>query len=174
MGKYTDGCCPKNEDFVFYAPDNTIPTGNNKEGVDTVVLLNGDRYDWTGVSWIKVPANDDFVQYTGNTTVPTAVPPKGVDTAVLSDGTRYEWNGTVWIEVSTGKGFRVVQNLVAGNNAITHNLALGLTPVIVETRDNTTGALIATRVVTEATNSITINATVAYPNVRISVYPLYV
>jgi hypothetical protein len=70
-------------------------------------------------------------------------------------------------------GYRIVQNLIAGNNVINHNLNLSNVPVIVETRDNVTGQVIDIRVITETSNNVTIFTTVPYNNVRISIYPLY-
>jgi hypothetical protein len=75
-------------------------------------------------------------------------------------------------DLLTNRGFRTVVNLVAGNNTVNHNLGLTNPSVIVETRDNITGALISTRVVTEASNSITLNVSSAISNVRISIIPV--
>lgn len=61
---------------------------------------------------------------------------------------------------------RVVQPLVAGNNVITHNF--GFSPVEVEVRNNTTGAIISATVVAESTNSVTIFVPVAVALARIS------
>lgn len=44
-----------NEDYVEYTGNNTVPTGAPPAGVDTRVLVNGDRYDWNGSAWVLVP-----------------------------------------------------------------------------------------------------------------------
>lgn len=67
------------------------------------------------------------------------------------------------------KKFRAVQNLVAGNNVINHNLGLSNSAVIVETRDNATGSLTASSVVSETANSTTISVSNAQTNVRITI-----
>ena len=41
----------KNIDSVFYTGNNTVPNFTPTNGVDTVVLANGDRYDWDGTQW---------------------------------------------------------------------------------------------------------------------------
>jgi hypothetical protein len=61
---------------------------------------------------------------------------------------------------------RVTQPLVAGNNVITHNL--GFSPVEVEVRNATTGAIISARVIAETINSVTIFVPVAVASARIS------
>ena len=65
--------------------------------------------------------------------------------------------------------FRVVQNLAAGNNVISHNLALSNTSVIVDIRNDTTGAEVANRVVAEAANSTTIWVAAAITPARITI-----
>jgi len=70
---------------------------------------------------------------------------------------------------SGAKKYRTVQNLVVGNNIINHNLALTTTPVMLETRDNVTGSLVASRVVSETANTTTINVSSAISNVRITI-----
>ena len=65
--------------------------------------------------------------------------------------------------------FRVVQNLAAGNNVISHNLALSNTSVIVDIRNDTTGAEVANRVVAEAANSTTIWVPAAITPARITI-----
>lgn len=42
-----------NCDYVEYVTNNTVPTLEPPKGVDTRVLLNGDRYEWDGTQWIK-------------------------------------------------------------------------------------------------------------------------
>jgi hypothetical protein len=44
-----------NSDSVQYTGDNVVPTLPPNKGEDTVVLLNGDRYDWNGTVWILIP-----------------------------------------------------------------------------------------------------------------------
>jgi hypothetical protein len=61
---------------------------------------------------------------------------------------------------------RIVQPLVAGNNVITHNL--GFSPLMVEVRNNATGAIISARVIAESTNTVTIFVPVAVALARIS------
>lgn len=65
--------------------------------------------------------------------------------------------------------FRVVQNLVAGANVITHNLALTNTAVIVEVRDNTTGELTVVSVTNETANSVTLTVSMAATGQRITI-----
>jgi hypothetical protein len=62
---------------------------------------------------------------------------------------------------------RVVQPLVAGINAITHNL--GFSPVQVQVWNNATGSSISVRVVAESTNSVTISVPVAVAMARINI-----
>jgi hypothetical protein len=68
------------------------------------------------------------------------------------------------------KKFRVVQPLVVGANTITDNLGL-VAPFArtVEIRDDTTGELIATRVITEATNTFVTNVTAPVASARITI-----
>lgn len=62
---------------------------------------------------------------------------------------------------------RVVQPLAAGNNVVTHNL--GFAPVMVEVRNNASGAGITAQVVAESTNSVTLFVPVAVAMARISI-----
>ena len=85
-------------------------------------------------------------------------------------------NGTVWRQIVGGgtsgvtlQKFRVVQALVLGNNTITHSLALASTPVMVEVRDNKTGAIITARVVTETANTTVIDVGAAVASARITI-----
>jgi hypothetical protein len=85
----------------------------------------------------------------------------------------FTWDGNSWNKEAGGgttKIYRNVQNLSAGANVITHNLAL-FTPfaTIVQARDNATGEEIPLRVMLEATNTLTINVPVAYTATRITV-----
>lgn len=50
----TSGYNSSNEDLVFYSGNNTIPTAAPEDGIDTTVLLNGDRYEWDGTAWQQV------------------------------------------------------------------------------------------------------------------------
>ena len=50
----------KNEDFVEYTGNNTVPTGTPPDGVDTRVLSNGRRYDWDGSSWIFIESTSPW------------------------------------------------------------------------------------------------------------------
>jgi hypothetical protein len=78
------------------------------------------------------------------------------------------WNGTAWVNTPTGTNlFRVVQALVVGPNVITHNL--GQSAVMVEVRDNVTGADIAVAVTGETTTTTTINVSLAVAAARISI-----
>ncbi len=97
-------------------------------------------------NWYQSPTQLSKIQYKRYNSLPTILPTNLV------------------------KKYRIVQNLVAGNNTITHNLAL-LTPfaTVVEVRDNLTGALIATRVITELTNTLIINVTAPVINATITI-----
>ena len=65
--------------------------------------------------------------------------------------------------------YRVVQNVTAGNNVIIHDLNMPALAVIVETRDNTTGNQLASRVVGESATTTTIYFAVSQTNVRITI-----
>lgn len=85
---------------------------------------------------------------------------------------QYDATSSVWRLCSSYFGlgkFRVVAALVAGDNTITHNLGLSDSSVIVDVRDNATGAIISARVTAEASNSITLNVAAAITNVRITI-----
>lgn len=69
-------------------------------------------------------------------------------------------------------GYRTTQNLIAGNNTITHNLDLSDPRVLVETRLASTGAVIDVRLVDEDTNFIVLNVAVPSNNVIITIYPI--
>jgi hypothetical protein len=85
------------------------------------------------------------------------------------------WSSFKWVRISNEtitlvKKARLVQPLTAGVNTITDNLGL-LTPFArsVEVRDNATGALIATSVITELTNTFTMSVAVAVSSARITI-----
>lgn len=69
-------------------------------------------------------------------------------------------------------GQRIIQNLVAGNNIITHNLGLIDPRIILDSRINSTGAELDIRVVDEASNTITVFAAVATTNARLTIFPI--
>jgi hypothetical protein len=103
-------------------------------------------------------------------------------TIVVPNGLTYIaiWNGFRWaqesnIGVAATKPKRITQTLVAGNNVITHSLAL-LAPfwVNVSVRNATTGAVItAIKVpVSETTNTVTINVGAAVASAEIDIIPL--
>jgi hypothetical protein len=85
------------------------------------------------------------------------------------------WSGFKWVRISNEqltqvKKVRLVQPLTAGVNTITDNLGL-LTPFArsVEVRDNATGQLIATSVITELTNTFTMSVAVAVSSARVTI-----
>jgi hypothetical protein len=88
----------------------------------------------------------------------------------LGDTWVIDSNGDAVKAGSSSKKFRIVQNLAIGANVIAHNLGL-VAPfaVQVDTLDDATGALIASRVTGETANTTTITATVASTNVRITI-----
>ena len=65
--------------------------------------------------------------------------------------------------------FRVVQDLVAGDNVINNNLALTASPTQVDVLDNATGKETAHRITAETANSVTIQVSAAATNRRITV-----
>lgn len=101
-----------------------------------------------------------------NGAIVTTIAPNSSIT-IQSDGTI--WRQTIGGTPGATKKFRVVQALVLGNNTITHNLNLAATPVIVEVRDNTTGTLLTSRVITENTNSTVIDVGAAVASARITI-----
>jgi hypothetical protein len=64
--------------------------------------------------------------------------------------------------------FRTVTPLAAGNNVVTHNLG-GLTPAMVEVRNNTTGAEVAVRVTAETATAVTITVGAPVASARITI-----
>lgn len=48
-----NGSLNLNIDNVLYTGNNTIPTLPPDDGIDTVVLLNGDKYNWNGTAWVN-------------------------------------------------------------------------------------------------------------------------
>jgi hypothetical protein len=74
--------------------------------------------------------------------------------------------GGLGVTVQQNDVLRLVQPLVAGNNVLTHNL--GFSPLMVEVRNNATGAIISATVVAESTNTVTIFVPVAVALARIS------
>lgn len=84
------------------------------------------------------------------------------------------WNGTAWVagmDTDTGTlKYYVQQTLAAGNNTITHSLALAQPEAInVMIRDVATGQLVEVPVTTYATNSIIVNAVSAVANANITI-----
>jgi hypothetical protein len=82
-------------------------------------------------------------------------------------------DGTDWVQINNFNNginkVRLVQPLAVGNNVITINPPFLTAPSIVQVRDNTTGADIFVRVTAESTTSITINASNAIANARITI-----
>jgi hypothetical protein len=86
----------------------------------------------------------------------------------------YTWNGTAWVaqaDTSPAK-FYVQQALTAGNNTITHNLALG-TPKAVQVTviEDVSGETVIPKIAgaTMLTNSLVINVVAAVPLANITV-----
>lgn len=69
-------------------------------------------------------------------------------------------------------GQRIIQNLVAGNNVITHNLGLTDPRIILDSRLDSTGGALDIRVVNESSNTITVFATVPITNARLTINPI--
>jgi hypothetical protein len=98
------------------------------------------------------------------------VTPALTDKFPVLQGTNHQSITLAQIRETLTKKFRVVQNLSAGNNVITHNLALASPfATIVEVRDNSTGSIINHRVISETTNTVTINIPIATTNSRITI-----
>jgi hypothetical protein len=173
-----------------------IPTANlvNGDSAD-VYLTNGNKEVWlyNGIAWALVTTvlpttlDGNHTPVLRVTATPSVAPtiieiplPILGDTASikLSNGNEefYKYSGSAWLLVYTNiqaaKIFRIVQTLLASPtvNIINHNLGLA-TPftTIVETRDNATGALVATRVTIETTNTLAITVPVAQTGVRITI-----
>jgi hypothetical protein len=163
--------------------DGLTPNATGSNIVDEWVL------DSTNVWRIVSKSQDAVVSVTGATlpiTFPTTTIPGTPiftpnlpnDTTVVyqfTDGTLATWNGTQYIAAVSSNGvkkFRTVQNLVVGNNTITHSLNLvspSTTAVIVDIRNNTTGAVTTHRVISEAANSIVVFVSAALTNQRITI-----
>lgn len=84
---------PKNEDYVEYTGNTTVPTAAPPLGVDTRVLSNGDRYDWDGAAWQLVPVIDTFGTVLQATTALTTT--NEVDIAVADWYIEFP-DGTTW------------------------------------------------------------------------------
>jgi hypothetical protein len=115
-----------NNDYVKYLTNNTIPTVAPTIGIDTVVLLNGRRFEWDGTIWHELTvASPDKVIYATDSIVPTVAPINGVDTIVLLDGRRFEWDGTIWRElvVPQKKTYEIGQSGPLFDHALAENWA---------------------------------------------------
>lgn len=75
----------------------------------------------------------------------------------------------IWVANSSTHKYRYVGSLSSGDNTITHNLNLVDPAVMLEVRDQSSGQEIQVRLISEASNSILINTTLAYPDVRITI-----
>lgn len=69
-------------------------------------------------------------------------------------------------------GQRIIQDLVAGNNIITHNLGLIDPRIMLDARLNNTGSQLDIRVVNESSNTITVFASVPITNARLTINPI--
>jgi hypothetical protein len=92
----------------------------------------------------------------------------------LNNGLKEQWSfvSGAWVLIVTEtsiKKLRFLQALTAGNNVINYGTTISSAPVMVDVLNNTTGAVITHRVVTETTTSVTINVTGAITSARITI-----
>lgn len=162
LSKSRDGLQPKNRyfidtasvnnDFVQYTGNNIVPTGIPPNGVDTRVLLNGNRYDWNGTSWVLQPnaifdATINFSTLNPNTGGTTFTPNTPALTTVLYvssvDGSQWTYNGTSYVSAPVSNDWRTSGNAgtVQATNFVgtTDNVGLSFRTnnVIRQTIDNT-------------------------------------
>jgi len=109
-----------NSDFVQYTGNNTIPTGAPPAGVDTRVLLNGNRYDWNGTAWVLQPnaIYDATVSFSVNTnpntggTIFTPNTP-GLTTVIYVssiDGSQWTYNGSSYVTAPVSPDWKITGN----------------------------------------------------------------
>jgi hypothetical protein len=109
-----------NSDFVQYTGNNTIPTGAPPAGVDTRVLLNGNRYDWNGTAWVLQPGAtfDATVNFSVNAnpnTIGTTFTPNtpGLTTVIYVstiDGSQWTYNGSVYVSAPVSPDWKITGN----------------------------------------------------------------
>jgi fructose-1,6-bisphosphatase/sedoheptulose 1,7-bisphosphatase-like protein len=123
----------------------------------------------------QVNPTDNIIKGAGIPTAPPANPlviNLYIDTNDNPELITHWWNQSAaqWEALGTTiKKIRIVQALVTGNNIIPYGTTISSTPVIVEVRNNTTGAEITHRVITETITNVTISVTGAVASARVTI-----